>query len=207
MLSQNKTITAYPKRVTKTVDDEKRQRLGRDLLVPLDKDQDREGLKDTPRRWAAWWREFIEYQPGNTDTSFEAVTTDQMVVVSGIRIYSLCEHHLLPFWCDVSIGYIAKDRVLGLSKFARIAHRIAHKLQLQERISNAIADEVERVTDSPDVAELVGGVHMCMVMRGIKADGLVSSLGSRGAFSGQPDTRADFLHLAGFKSDAQALLP
>ncbi len=207
MLSQNKTITAYPKRVTKTVDYEKIQQLGRELLVALGEDPEREGLKDTPRRWAAWWREFIEYQPGNTDTSFEAVTTDQMVVVSGIRIYSLCEHHLLPFWCDVSIGYIAKDRVLGLSKFARIAHRIAHKLQLQERISNAIADEVERVTGSHDVAVLVSGVHMCLVMRGIKSDGLVSSLVSRGAFSSQPDTRADFLHLAGFKSDAQALLP
>ena len=207
MLSQNKTITAYPKRVPKTVDYDKIQQLGRELLVALGEDPDREGLKDTPRRWASWWREFIEYQPGNTDTSFEAVTTDQMVVVSGIRIYSLCEHHLLPFWCDVSIGYIARDRVLGLSKFARIAHRIAHKLQLQERISKAIADEVERVTGSPDVAVLVSGVHMCMVMRGIKSDGLVSSLVSRGAFSSQPDIRADFLHLAGFKSDAQALLP
>src|SRR5258707_8427874 len=162
MLSQNKTITAYPKRVTRTVDYNKILEIGRELLVALGEDPDREGLKDTPRRWASWWREFIEYQPGKTDTSFEAVTTGQMVVVSGIRIYSLCEHHLLPFWCDVSIGYITKDRVLGLSKFARIAHRIAHKLQLQERISNAIADEVERVTDSPDVAVLVCRVPICL---------------------------------------------
>ena len=207
MLTQNKTITAYPKRVPKTVDYDKIQQLGRELLVALGEDPDREGLQDTPRRWASWWREFIEYQPGNTDTSFESVTTGQMVVVSGIRIYSLCEHHLLPFWCDVSIAYIAKDRVLGLSKFARIAHRIAHKLQLQERISNGIADEVQRVTGSSDVAVLVSGVHMCMVMRGIKSGGLVSSLVTRGAFSSQPDTRADFLRMTGFKNDAQALLP
>src|ERR1041385_1231477 len=207
MLTQNKTITAYPKRVPKTVDYEKIQQLGRELLVALGEDPDREGLRDTPRRWASWWREFIEYQPGNTDTSFEAVTSGQMVVISGIRIYSLCEHHLLPFWCDVSIAYIAKDRVLGLSKFARIAHRIAHKLQLQERISNGIADEVERVTGSPDVAVMVSGVHMCMVMRGIKSGGLVSSLVTRGTFSSQPDTRADFLRMAGFKNDDRAMLP
>ena len=207
MLTQNKTITAYPKRVPKTVDYEKIQQLGRELLVALGEDPDREGLRDTPRRWASWWREFIEYQPGNTDTSFEAVTSGQMVVISGIRIYSLCEHHLLPFWCDVSIAYIAKDRVLGLSKFARIAHRIAHKLQLQERISNGIADEVQRVTGSPDVAVLGSGVHMCMVMRGIKSGGLVSSLVTRGTFSSQPDTRADFLRMAEFKNDDRALLP
>lgn len=203
MLTQKKMITTYPKRVPKTVDYDRIMELGRELLVALGEDPDREGLRDTPRRWASWWREFIEYQPGNTDTSFEAVTTDQMVVVSGIRIYSLCEHHLLPFWCDVSIGYIARDRVLGLSKFARIAHRIAHKLQLQERISNGIADEVERVTGSPDVAVMVSGVHMCMVMRGIKSGGLVSSLVTRGAFSSQPDTRADFLRLAGLKTSAE----
>jgi GTP cyclohydrolase I len=203
MLTQKKMITAYPKRVPKTVDYDRIMELGRELLVALGEDPDREGLRDTPRRWASWWREFMEYQPGNTDTSFEAVTTDQMVVVSGIRIYSLCEHHLLPFWCDVSIGYIARDRVLGLSKFARIAHRLAHKLQLQERISNGIADEVERVTESPDVAVMVSGVHMCMVMRGIKSGGLVSSLVTRGVFSSQPDTRADFLRIAGLKADAQ----
>jgi GTP cyclohydrolase IA len=203
MLTQKKIITAYPKQTSKTVDYDRIKELGRELLIALGEDPDREGLQDTPRRWASWWREFIEYQPGNTDTSFEAVTTDQMVVVSGIRIYSLCEHHLLPFWCDVSIGYVARDRVLGLSKFARIAHRIAHKLQLQERISNGIADEVERVTGSADVAVMVSGIHMCMVMRGIKSGGLVTSLVTRGSFSSQPDARADFMRIAGLKSDMQ----
>src|SRR5206468_3089534 len=124
------------------------------------------------------------------------------VVMSGIRIYSLCEHHLLPFWCEVSIAYIARDKVLGLSKFARIAHRVAHKLQLQERIVNGIADEIQHRTGSPDVAVLASGVHMCMVMRGIKTGGTVSSLVTRGAFSSQPDTRADFLRLAGCKSSS-----
>jgi GTP cyclohydrolase I len=202
MLSQNKIIADYPKRAGKTVDYDRLLELGRELLVALGEDPDREGIKDTPRRWASWWREFIEYQPGTTDTTFEAVTSNQMVVVSGIRIYSLCEHHLLPFWCDVSIAYIARDRVLGLSKFARIAHRVAHRLQLQERIVNGIADEIEHRTGSPDVAVLASGVHMCMVMRGIKSGGTVSSLVTRGAFQTQADTRADFLRLSGYKNEA-----
>jgi GTP cyclohydrolase I len=202
MLNQNKVITTYPKRVGKTVDYERIKELGRELLVALGEDPDREGIQDTPRRWASWWREFIEYQPGTTDTTFEAVTSNQMVVVSGIRIYSLCEHHLLPFWCDVSMAYIARDRVLGLSKFARIAHRIAHRLQLQERIVNGIADEIEHRTGSPDVAVLASGVHMCMTMRGIKSGGMVASLVTRGAFQAQADTRADFLRLAGYKNES-----
>src|SRR5262245_13700030 len=95
--------------------------LGRELLVALGEDPDREGLQGTPRRWADWWREFIEYDPGNTETTFSSVSTDQLVCVSGMRVFSLCEHHLLPMWCDVSIGYVPGDKVLGLSKFARIA--------------------------------------------------------------------------------------
>jgi GTP cyclohydrolase IA len=197
MLEQKKTVTAYTKHAPRTVDYERLKELGHELLVALGEDPEREGLIDTPRRWASWWREFIEYQPGATDTSFEAVTSNQMVVVSGMRVYSLCEHHLLPFWCDISIGYIANGRVLGLSKFARIAHRIAHRLQLQERIVNSIADEVQRVTGSPDVAVLSSGVHMCMVMRGIKTDAKVTSIVTRGAFKDDPDVRADFLRLSG----------
>jgi len=199
ILDKDKVIAEYAKRAPHTVDYEKLLSLGHELLVALGEDPDREGLADTPRRWASWWREFIEYKPGTTDTSFEAVTSDQMVVVSGMRVYSLCEHHLLPFWCDVSIGYIANERVLGLSKFARIAHRIAHRLQLQERIVNGIADEVQRVTGSTDVAVLSSGVHMCMVMRGIKTDSVVSSLVTRGSFQADPAVRNDFLRLSGFK--------
>jgi GTP cyclohydrolase IA len=197
----NKTMAKYPEAISTTVDYEKLLELGREVLIALGEDPEREGLIDTPRRWASWWKEFIEYQPGTTDTTFDAVTTDQMVVVSGIRIYSLCEHHLLPFWCDVSIGYVVQQQVLGLSKFARIAHEVAHRLQLQERIANGIADEIEQVTGSPHVAVLASGVHMCMVMRGIKSGGVVSSLVTRGSFADQPDTRADFLRLAAQKRE------
>lgn len=173
------------------------ERLGRDLLVALGEDPEREGLHDTPRRWASWWKEFIEYEETKTDTVFEAITSDQLVIVSGMRVYSICEHHLLPFWADIAIGYVVHDKVLGLSKFARIAQKAGHKLQLQERMIQEIADEVVRVTKSPDVIVLARGVHMCMVMRGIRTEGTMSSMITRGLFGTQSDLRADFLRLVG----------
>jgi len=181
--------------VPPTIDFDQVVSLGRALLIALGEDPDREGLIDTPRRWASWWKEFIEYQPGNTETTFEAITHNQLVVVSGMRVYSLCEHHLLPFSCDISIAYLVKDQVLGLSKFARIAQVFAHRLQIQERLIQSIADEVQRITDSADVAVIGSGVHSCMSMRGIRTDATVSSLTTRGAFESNPDLRADFMRL------------
>ena len=171
------------------------KRLGRELLCAIGEDPDREGLKDTPRRFASMWREFIEYDPGTLDTCFEHVTTDQMVIVSGMHVYSLCEHHLLPFWCDVSIGYIANGKVLGLSKFARIAHMIAHKLQLQERLCEEIADEVTRITDATDVAVYASGFHTCMASRGIRTQGTMHTSVMRGLFRDKNEARMEFLSL------------
>lgn len=189
-------IPASPQVHRSTVDYERLLTIGRDLLVAIGEDPDREGLVDTPRRFAAWWREFIEYDPGTVDTTFEAVSTDQMVIVSGLRVWSLCEHHLLPFWCDVSIGYITGDRVLGLSKFARIAHQVAHRPQLQERIVQEIADEVERLVQSRGVAVIASGQHLCMTMRGIKTDGRMKTSVMRGVFREDSDARREFLSLA-----------
>ncbi len=189
-----------PDRQHRAIDYDKVLKLGRELLIALGENPDDEGLADTPRRWASWWKEFIEYKPGTTETTFDVVTSDQLVVVSGMRVWSICEHHLLPMWCDISIGYIARQKVLGLSKFARIAHESAHKLQLQERLNSEIADKISRVTESPDVIVLATGAHLCMMMRGIKTDGQVSSLITRGVFAEKADLRADFLHLVDRKS-------
>ena len=180
---------------TKTVDYPRLLELGRELLIAIGEDPDREGLLDTPRRWADWWREFIEYDPGNTETTFESVAADQMVCVSGMRVASLCEHHLLPFWCDVSIGYITDEKVLGLSKFARIAHQFAHSLQIQERIGQQIADEVSRITGTENVAVVLRGEHTCMTMRGIRTPGIMTSSVMRGVFRAEYETRMEFLRL------------
>ena len=177
------------------VNQDKLQLLGRALLLAIGENPDREGLQDTPKRFAKWWAEFIDYDPGETNRTFEAVTTDQMVVISGVKVWSLCEHHLLPFWADVSIGYIATDKVLGLSKFARIAHKFAHKLQIQERLTHEIADEVSKITQSENVAVVTTGEHLCMTMRGIKTGGLMTSSTMRGVFMAEPSARQEFLTL------------
>lgn len=171
------------------------ERIGRELLLAIGEDPQRAGLLETPRRFAAAWQEFIEYQPGNMDTVFEAVESNQLVVVSGMRVYSLCEHHMLPFWCDVSIGYITASKVLGLSKFARIAHMRAHSLQVQERLVQEIASDVSALVDTGDVAVLAAGEHLCMTMRGVRTPGQMTSSFMGGSFKKDAALRAEFLSL------------
>jgi GTP cyclohydrolase I len=177
------------------VDYEKLLTIGEDLLRAIGEDPTRAGLVDTPKRFASFWREFIEYETGNADTIFDAITDDQMVIVTGIKVWSLCEHHLMPFWVDLNIGCMIRDSVLGLSKFARIAHKYAHRLQLQERIVSQIADEIRLVTGSPDVAVFGSGVHLCMVMRGIKTEGTMKSSVMHGRSRTEPALRQEFLSL------------
>jgi GTP cyclohydrolase IA len=187
--------SAQVERKPKRVDYPRLLALGRELLLAIGEDPDREGLRETPRRWADAWREFIEYDPGTTDTCFESVSTDQMVVVSGMRVWSICQHHLLPIWADISIGYIATDRILGLSKFARITQKYAHQLQLQERLCKEIADEIVMLAKSTDVAILAQGQHLCMTARGIKTPAIMTSTIMRGVFREKHEARMEFLRL------------
>jgi GTP cyclohydrolase I len=186
---------AQVERQPKRVDYSQLLALGRELLLAIGEDPDREGLRETPRRWADAWREFIEYDPGTTETTFSSVSSEQLVCVSGIRVASLCEHHLLPFWCDVSIGYIPDEKVLGLSKFARIAQQFAHRLQLQERLGEQIADEIARITGTQHVAVVLKGEHYCMTARGIRMPGRMTSSVMRGVFRTESQTRMEFLRL------------
>lgn len=152
-------------------------------------------MKETPARVARFWREFIEYEPGNCDSVFESVQADQMVVLSGIRVWSLCEHHLLPFWCDIAVGYVTRKKVLGLSKFARVAHAHAHRLQIQERLVRDIAESIKDLAGTSNVGVLARGEHLCMTMRGIRSPSLVTSSALLGSFR-RPEVRAEFLGLA-----------
>jgi len=187
--------SAQVERIPKRVDYPRLLVLGRELLLAIGEDPEREGLRETPRRWADAWREFIEYDPGTTETTFASVSSDQLVCVSCIRVASLCEHHLLPFWCDVSIGYIPNAKVLGLSKFARIAHQFAHRLQLQEQLGEQIADEISRITGTQNVAVVLKGEHYCMAARGIRSPARMTSSVMRGVFRTESQTRMEFLRL------------
>jgi GTP cyclohydrolase I len=186
---------AQVERKPKRIDYPRLLALGRELLFAIGEDPEREGLRETPRRWADAWREFMEYDPGTTETTFASSSIDQIVCVSGLRVWSLCEHHLLPFWCDVSIGYIPDEKVLGLSKFARIAHQCAHRLQLQELLGQQIAEEISRITRTENVAVVLKGEHLCMTARGIRTPGLMTSSTMRGVFRMQSETRMEFLRL------------
>lgn len=177
------------------VDTAKIEQAVRELLAALGEDTDREGLRETPQRVARFWREFIDYDGGNRATTFETVETDQLVLVRGVTTWSLCEHHLLPFRCRISMAYIARTRLLGLSKLARIAQVATHRLQVQERLAQQIADEIEQVTASPDVAVLIRGEHTCMTMRGIRSDGEMVTSVVRGAFRENGAAREEFLLL------------
>ena len=167
----------------------------KELLTEIGEDPERDGLLETPKRVAKFWNEFINYDAGKIGTTFEAVKADQMVIVKGIKVWSLCEHHLMPFSSEIAIGYITRDKVLGLSKFARIAHKHAHKLQLQEKLVSDIASEVRDLVNTKDVAVYGIGTHLCMVARGIKTDGQMITSVMRGVFREESETRNEFLSL------------
>lgn len=148
----------------------------------------------TPARWAKWWDEFLagDRSGAARDTTFPVEHVDQMVVVSGIDTWSLCAHHLLPFSAKVAIGYIADEKVLGLSKFARITHAAAARPTSQEELVASIADEVEKVTGSPHVAVTAIGLHLCMAMRGVKTPASMTTSVTRGLFRDDDAARAEW---------------
>ena len=172
------------------------ERIALELLETLGYDPASEGLRDTPNRWARWWQEFVTHAPAaRLDSVFEVAESGRMVVVGGMRMWSMCEHHLMPFSVDVSIAYVPQGRVLGLSKFARLSLKVAHQLQLQERLASQIADATEISTSSPDVAVLAYGRHLCMEARGVKVPAVAVSLITRGAFEADSSLRAEFIAL------------
>jgi len=154
----------------------------REILLAIGEDLQRDGIKDTPKRAAKVWKEFIDYDAGKTDTVFQTISSNQMVIIKDIKVWSMCEHHLLPFWCELCIAYITKDKALGLSKFARIAHKHAHKIQIQENLVHGIAKEIIDVTKSTDVGVIARGEHLCMCMRGIKTEHRMISSSMHGLF-------------------------
>ncbi len=166
------------------------------LLQAIGEDPTREGLKDTPKRVAKFWTEFIGTEENNLHTTFEAVDADQMVVAKGITGWSLCEHHLLPFSFTADVAYIPAGKILGLSKFPRLVRHCARKLQVQEGLTREIADQVAELTGSNDIAVRVRGEHLCTVMRGVKAEGTqLATQDLRGKFRQEHVVRHEFLNL------------
>lgn len=150
----------------------------RTILSILGEDVEREGLRETPARVARAWVELTSgYGPiGLTQfTTFDAEGADQMVCQWNIPMYSLCEHHMLPFAGYAHIGYIPKDKLIGLSKFKRIVDIYARRLQVQERLTRQIASLVEEIVEPRGVMVVVEAEHFCMTMRGVQAPGTLTT--------------------------------
>jgi GTP cyclohydrolase I len=172
----------------------------REILIGLSENPDREGLRDTPKRAAKAMRYLCHgYQQTLEDIvagALFASDTDEMVIVRDIELYSLCEHHLLPFIGKAHVAYIPTGRVLGLSKVARIVDMFARRLQIQEDLTRQIADAIQRVTQAAGVAVVIEAKHMCMMMRGVeKQNSVMSTSVMLGAFRESSNSRQEFLQL------------
>ena len=161
------------------IDTEKIEACIREILVALGDDPTREGLRETPKRVAKMYEEvFAGMTVSNEEmvhlfgTTFEEEEVHQVVIVRDIPIFSYCEHHLaLMYNLTVSVAYLPKDKVIGLSKIARIADMVGRRLQLQERIGEEIAEIIEKITGSEAIMIKIEGEHSCMTARGIKKPG------------------------------------
>ena len=172
----------------------------RNILIAIGENPDREGLKETPNRVARMYEEVFEgVQYSNDDIAnmynkcFQDTTTGDLVIEKDIPIFSYCEHHLaLMYNMTVTIAYIPNGKVLGLSKMARIAEMVSKRLQLQERIGTDIAEIMQKVTESEDIAVVVRGSHSCMTSRGVKKPGVTETCCLKGAFRTNNALRQEF---------------
>ena len=176
------------------------QKLTYSLLEEIGEDPSREGLLKTPERVAKAWEFFSKGYTQDLDTVInDAVFHEEakdMVIVRDIEFFSLCEHHLLPFFGKAHVGYIPNGKVIGLSKIPRIIDMFARRLQIQERLTHQIAKAIQEVLSPIGVAVVMEGVHMCMQMRGVeKQNSFASTSSMLGQFRKSTETRAEFLSI------------
>ncbi|MBD3403357.1 GTP cyclohydrolase I FolE [candidate division GN15 bacterium] len=172
----------------------------RELLEGIGEDIKREGLRDTPKR-AAKALEFLTHgYQADVDVIVNSAVfesdTSEMVVVKDIEMYSMCEHHLLPFFGKAHVAYIPDGKVIGLSKLARIVDVYARRLQIQENLTRQIADTIQKYTNAKGVGVVIEAQHLCMMMRGVqKQNSVMTTSCVLGEIHEDPATRAEFFSL------------
>ena len=175
-------------------------KLVKQLLVELGEDPNREGLKKTPVRVAKslafLTRGYRQSLKAVVNGAYFTSGTNHMVILKDIELYSLCEHHLLPFYGKCAIGYISKGKVLGVSKLARIVDMFARRLQIQERMTEQIADAIMKEAGAEGVGVVIRAKHLCMMMRGVeKQNSEMTTSAVLGTFRSDEKVRQEFLSL------------
>ncbi|KXJ50126.1 MAG: GTP cyclohydrolase I [Cycloclasticus sp. Phe_18] len=176
------------------------EKLYKQIISDIGEDVDRQGLVDTPKRAA----KAMSFLTSGYQQSLDSIVNgaifdsdaDDMVIVKNIELYSMCEHHLLPFIGQCHVAYLPNGKVLGLSKVARIVDMYARRLQIQEQLTTQIADSILKVTGAKGVAVVVEAKHLCMMMRGVeKQNSQMTTSSMLGQFRKNSETRAEFLSL------------
>ena len=182
------------------IDKERLEKITKELLEIIGEDTNREGLLKTPKRVAKSWEFLSQGYKQDLDTIVNNAIFNEsakdMVIVKDIEFYSLCEHHLIPFYGKAHVGYIPDGKIIGLSKIPRIIDFYARRLQVQERLRNQIATCIQDLLNPKGVAVIMEGRHFCMLMRGVQKQNSIASTSSMlGTFKDKSNTRNEFLKL------------
>mgnify|MGYP001380695779 CR=1 FL=1 len=168
------------------MDKERVKKLVRELIIEIGEDPTREGLKDTPRRIADAYTEIFSGYDSDSELSVQFSEDSEMVVAKNIQFYSMCEHHMLPFYGKIHIAYSPNGRVFGISKLVRLVEKYSKRLQIQERVTKNIADELYS-QGVKGVAVFADAEHLCMKMRGVRNDATLSSSAFRGIYENKEE--------------------
>ncbi len=176
------------------------EHLFKKILQAIGEDPRREGLRDTPKRAAQAWQYLTQGYTKDikkviNNAIFES-EDDEMIIVKDIELYSICEHHLLPFFGKCHVGYIPNGKIIGLSKVARVVDVFARRLQVQENLTRQVAEALMQFTEAKGVGVVIEAKHLCMMMRGVeKQNSIMKTSCMLGSFRKEISTRAEFLSL------------
>ena len=188
--------TTQPSTVTSATYEE----LVREMIVRLGEDPDREGLSRTPERVAKAMQFLVKGYKEDPEAllrgALYTVNYDEMVIVKDVEMFSLCEHHLLPFFGKVHVAYIPNGKVIGLSKIPRLIDAFSRRLQIQERLTTQIAEAIQNAIEPQGVGVVIEARHLCMMMRGVEKQHSAAVTSSMlGSFRNEEETRTEFLSL------------
>jgi GTP cyclohydrolase I len=176
------------------------EELVREMIVRLGEDPEREGLMRTPERVHRAYEHLMKGYKEDPEAMLKealfTVTYDQMVIVKDVEMFSLCEHHMLPFFGKVHVAYIPKGKVIGLSKIPRLVDMFSRRLQIQERLTTQIAETIQKAIEPQGVGVVIEARHLCMMMRGVEKQHSAAVTSSMlGCFRDEQETRTEFLSL------------